>query len=78
VESLTAASLPHPAELPFIIEAASAGEPLLEALPRLRAEIEARLRTTGGVLFRSFAVGGAEGFRIFAAAFGHPLLSYEF
>lgn len=78
VESLTAASSPRAAALPFTIEAATAGEPLIEALPRLRADIDAHLRTTGGVLFRSFAVGGAEGFRAFAAAFGHPLLSYEF
>ncbi|USE77174.1 TauD/TfdA family dioxygenase [Cupriavidus gilardii] len=78
LESLTAASLPRTAALPFTIEAASPGEPLIEALPRLRARIEEHLYTTGGVLFRSFAVDGAEGFRTFAAAFGHPLLSYEF
>lgn len=65
-------------ELPRIVSATRAGESLLEALPRLRADIEATLLTVGGVLLRGFDVGGAEGFRAFAAGFGHPLLTYEF
>lgn len=65
-------------ELPHVIDAPAPGTPLIEALPGLREQIDARLLTTGAVLFRGFGVDGAAGFRAFAAAFGHPLLNYEF
>ncbi|WP_354678035.1 TauD/TfdA family dioxygenase [Cupriavidus plantarum] len=65
-------------DLPRIMRATHQGESLLEALPRLQADIEATLLTVGGVLLRGFDVGGPEGFRAFAAGFGHPLLTYEF
>jgi len=64
--------------LPVPVFPAAAGEPLLEAFPRLRAETEAHLATAGGVLFRGFSVPTVPHFQQFAAAFGHPLLSYEF
>lgn len=65
-------------ELPRILTAPHAGAGLLDALPGMQADVEAALLTVGGVLFRNFDVGGAEGFRAFAAGFGHPLLTYEF
>lgn len=65
-------------ELPHIVTAREPGQPLLAALPSLQAEIEATLLTVGGVLLRGFEVGGPDGFRAFAAGFGHPLLTYEF
>ncbi|GAB3466529.1 TauD/TfdA family dioxygenase [Azotobacter salinestris] len=71
-------SAPEGSELPVLITPAEAGEPLLDAFPRLRAQIESHLATVGGVLLRGFAVPSLDAFREFAAAFGHPLLSYEF
>lgn len=64
--------------LPVWIESHSYGESLTGAFPRLRAQIESLLPETGGVLLRGFSVQTIEMFREFAAAFGHPLLSYEF
>ncbi|OWQ90695.1 hypothetical protein CDN99_10940 [Roseateles aquatilis] len=64
--------------LPVLIAPASPGEPLMDALARRRAEIDAALATVGGVLLRGFDVADAAAFRAFAAGFGHPLLSYEF
>lgn len=69
---------PEGSELPILITPAEAGEPLLSALPRLRAQIERHVATLGGVLLRGFGVPSLEAFREFAAAFGHPLLNYEF
>lgn len=64
--------------LPLLVRAGSAGEPLDQALPRLRAVVDDHLSSCGGLLFRGFAVDGPDAFRAFAAGFGHPLLSYEF
>ncbi|SEL61879.1 Taurine dioxygenase, alpha-ketoglutarate-dependent [Roseateles sp. YR242] len=64
--------------LPALIEPEFPGERLTDALARLRPEIEAQLRTVGGVLMRGFEVPDAAAFRTCAAGFGHPLLSYEF
>lgn len=69
---------PQGSELPILITPSEAGEPLLSALPRLRAQIERHVATLGGVLLRGFEVPSLEAFREFAAAFGHPLLNYEF
>lgn len=69
---------PPGSDLPVLITPALAGEPLLAALPRLRAAIETQVGTVGGVLLRGFEVPSVEAFRAFAASFGHPLLSYEF
>ncbi|OFA06704.1 TauD/TfdA family dioxygenase [Duganella sp. HH101] len=69
---------PPGSELPALITPAIAGEPLLDAAPRLRDAIEAQLLTVGGVLLRGFDVPSVDVFRAFAAGFGHPLLSYEF
>lgn len=66
------------ARLPVLISPASVGESLQAALPRLRAEIDIHLSEVGGVLLRGFGVPSVEAFRQFAAAFGHPLLNYEF
>ncbi len=69
---------PPGSDLPALITPAGRGESLLDALPRLRDEIEAKVATVGGVLLRGFDVPSVEGFREFASRFGHPLLSYEF
>jgi alpha-ketoglutarate-dependent taurine dioxygenase len=69
---------PPGSELPVLITPAYAGEPLLDALPRLRETIESHVATVGGVLLRGFDVPSVDAFRGFAAGFGHPLLSYEF
>nr|WP_207762103.1 TauD/TfdA family dioxygenase [Arboricoccus pini] len=50
----------------------------MEALSDRRAELDEALLTAGGVLLRGYTVDSVETFRGFAAAFGHPLLSYEF
>lgn len=69
---------PPGSDLPTLITPSQSGESLLDALPRLRSEIEVQVATVGGVLLRGFEVPSVESFREFAAGFGHPLLSYEF
>ncbi len=64
--------------LPILIEPRSPGERLLDAVAELRIETQRALDDVGGVLFRGFAVPDVSAFRAFAAAFGYPLLSYEF
>ncbi|MBT2787100.1 TauD/TfdA family dioxygenase [Halomonas sp. ISL-106] len=50
----------------------------MEAFGDLRADIESLVTRVGGVLLRGFDVPSVDDFQRFAAAFGHPLLSYEF
>lgn len=69
---------PAGSALPLLIEPRGRGESLLEGFASLRTQIEAMLDDVGGVLLRGFSVPTVEAFREFAAAFGHPLLSYEF
>jgi alpha-ketoglutarate-dependent taurine dioxygenase len=69
---------PAGSELPVLITPQRSGEALLDAWPRLCEAIEAHLACVGGVLLRGFDVPSVQAFRDFAAAFGHPLLSYEF
>lgn len=64
--------------LPVVMEAASRGEPLMQASLQRRAEIDAALSEIGGVLLRGYSVPTIESFQQFATAFGHSLLSYEF
>ncbi|MFC4314151.1 TauD/TfdA family dioxygenase [Steroidobacter flavus] len=64
--------------LPLVIEPQRRGEPLLEAFAQRSKEIDAALIEIGGVLLRGYSVPSIESFQQFAAAFGHPLLSYEF
>jgi alpha-ketoglutarate-dependent taurine dioxygenase len=64
--------------LPHIVEATVPGEPLMAAFARLRAEADEHLYTSGALLFRGFGVESPEVFQQFAAAFGDPLLNYEF
>jgi len=69
---------PEGSALPVLISPESAGDSLAGGNSRMRAQIDAAMRETGGVLLRDFAVPDVESFRSFAASFGHPLLSYEF
>lgn len=69
---------PADSELPIMISPAYPGQPLLEAFGELRADIESLVARVGGVLLRGFDVPSVDQFQQFAAAFGHPLLSYEF
>ena len=69
---------PAGSELPVLITPSANGESLVGAFARLRTEIEAQVARVGGVLLRGFSVPTVQGFREFAAAFGHPLLNYEF
>jgi len=63
--------------LPLLVQAED-GIDLLASQQELRELIDQHLERCGGVLLRGFAVGEAERFRAFAAAFGDPLLNYEF
>lgn len=45
---------------------------------KLHALIAEMLPKVGGILLRGFNPPGIDGFRRFAASFGHPLLNYEF
>ncbi|MEL7893788.1 TauD/TfdA family dioxygenase [Vreelandella neptunia] len=69
---------PADSELPIMISPAYPGQPLLEAFGELSADIESLVARVGGVLLRGFDVPSVDDFQQFAAAFGHPLLSYEF
>lgn len=69
---------PADSELPIMISPAYPGQSLLEAFSELRADIETLVARVGGVLLRGFDVPTVDDFQQFAAAFGHPLLSYEF
>lgn len=61
--------------LPVVLEGTG---PLSAVIEDRGSEIADALGTVGGVLLRGYAVESVEAFRGFAAAFGHPLLSYEF
>lgn len=61
--------------LPIVLEGTG---PLSAVIEDRGSEIADALGTVGGVLLRGYAVESVEAFRGFAAAFGHPLLSYEF
>ena len=65
-------------DLPLLVQAPEPGLDLREAFAELKPLVDRHLLGCGGILFRGFEVGGAEAFREFAAAFGHPLLNYEF
>jgi len=69
---------PVGSELPVLITPSRPDESLLDAYSRLVCDIEAHLLVVGGVLLRGFAVPSVAHFQQFAAAFGHPLLNYEF
>ncbi|MEH6642864.1 MULTISPECIES: TauD/TfdA family dioxygenase [Halomonadaceae] len=69
---------PADSELPIMISPSYPGQPLLEAFGELRGDIESLVAKVGGVLLRGFDVPSVDDFQQFAAAFGHPLLSYEF
>ncbi|AVS63142.1 MULTISPECIES: TauD/TfdA family dioxygenase [Comamonadaceae] len=69
---------PEGSELPLLITPNRPGEGLLDAFGRLRPRIEEALPAVGGVLLRGFDVPAVETFQQFAAAFGDPLLKYEF
>ncbi|MFN3984813.1 MAG: TauD/TfdA family dioxygenase [Rhodocyclaceae bacterium] len=69
---------PPGSSLPALITPSAPGESLLDVLSRLRPQIERLVATVGGVLLRGFDVPSVDQFRQFAAAFGHPLLTYEF
>jgi alpha-ketoglutarate-dependent taurine dioxygenase len=68
---------PGSGPLPLVLAPTSAGAAIASAHAS-RPAIDAALREVGGVLFRGFAVDGADGFRGFARAFGHPLVRYDF
>eukprot|EP01034_Spumella_vulgaris_P010309 gene10309-13079_t len=68
---------PPGCELPVLIEPAYAGEPLLDALPRLREDLLRQVQRVGGVLLRGFDVPSVAAFQQFSAAFA-PLQNYEF
>ncbi|MDH0749812.1 TauD/TfdA family dioxygenase [Pseudomonas sp. GD03842] len=54
------------------------GATLAAEFVALRNLVDQRLERDGAVLFSGFNSEGVEGFQRFAAAFGHPLLNYEF
>jgi len=64
--------------LPQLITPRSSGVSLLAEFAQLAAQIDRLLPVCAGVLLRGFDVQGVDGFRAFAASFGHPLLGYEF
>jgi alpha-ketoglutarate-dependent taurine dioxygenase len=64
--------------LPLVLESATHGEALLDALQRLHPDIDAALPEVGGVLLRGFSVPSVDVFQQFARSFGHELLPYDF
>ena len=73
---------PHPLELdtgfPLRVYPGQAGASLAAEFQALRSVVEQSLERDGAILFSGFASDGIEDFQRFAAAFGHPLLNYEF
>jgi alpha-ketoglutarate-dependent taurine dioxygenase len=69
---------PADAALPVLMQAPHGGISLAAALTELRPQIEQQLATVGGVLLRDYVVPSVADFQQFAAAFGDPLLRYEF
>jgi alpha-ketoglutarate-dependent taurine dioxygenase len=64
--------------LPLVVSPRCAGSRVLDAVPLLRGPVEQHLHEEGAILFRGFGLDGAAEFREFAAAFGAPLLGYDF
>ena len=79
-DATPAATAPRQASgtLPVVFAPASPGLPIARAHATLGPAIDQALRDHGGVLFRGYAVAGAEEFRSFARGFGHPLVTYDF
>lgn len=73
---------PHPLHVetgfPLRIYPGQTGASLAAEFENLRRVVDQRLERDGAILFSGFASDGVEGFQRFAAAFGHPLLNYEF
>lgn len=69
---------PVGSDLPVLISPAMPGQSLQSGLAQFRDAIETALHVVGGVLLRGFDVPSVDAFQQFAAAFGHPLLKYEF
>ncbi|MGK9171390.1 TauD/TfdA family dioxygenase [Inquilinus limosus] len=78
IGTLTIRPLRDSGPLPLLVEPGDGAPSLIEALPEIRPIIDRHLLVEGGLLFRGFALDGADAFRAFAAGFGHPLLTYEF
>ncbi len=69
---------PPGSELPVLITPSEAGQPLSAAFAALQPHIEKAIASVGAALLRGFAVPSVTDFQNFAAAFGHPLLNYDF
>lgn len=89
--SFTIEDFPHArGGLPLLVRARDPQVDLLDAFAAVEPLVRDWLPRCAGILFRGFALGPApesaansaantvERFRAFAAAFGHPLLNYEF
>jgi alpha-ketoglutarate-dependent taurine dioxygenase len=64
--------------LPIVLQAERPGILLADAWSALQPKIEQHLHSVGGVLLRDYVVPAVDDFQRFAAAFGDPLLRYEF
>ncbi|CAB3771794.1 TauD/TfdA family dioxygenase [Paraburkholderia humisilvae] len=62
----------------LLVLSPAAGEATAADAGQLRELVQRARRRYGGVLLRGFDALGVEGFDRFAAAFGQPLLAYEF
>jgi alpha-ketoglutarate-dependent taurine dioxygenase len=58
----------QPGSLPRLVQAPRAGVSLLDWVRERRYDLDGELDTAGALLFRGFAVGGADGFRAFVDA----------
>lgn len=70
--------LSHECKLPLVLEAGHEAELLVEVLIKMKEQLERELLSSGGILFRGYQIGGADGFRSLVNAFGGRLLSYEY
>lgn len=76
-EGLVVSGLHEAGSLPALISPRGPAT-LADAGEALRQLVSASLSLHGAVLLRGFSPPGVDGFRRFAASFGHPLLNYEF
>ncbi|MEQ5837050.1 TauD/TfdA family dioxygenase [Marinobacter sp. NFXS9] len=78
IEQAEAAGLSLREGFPLTVQSTDRQHSLEQVFGAIRDQVDRRLERDGAILFSGFADPGVDGFQAFAAAFGHPLLSYEF
>lgn len=67
----------HSTGLPVLVQPTNSPD-WRACIDDIKQLVEQQLHVQGGILFRGFAINGAEDFNAFARAFGHDLLNYDY